>query len=112
MGKNDFLKLFCFIKGALISAEVIKLGNQKLTQEAKYYFNQVYNSCRLFEKFVHQLVGKEQTEMEEEVNGLLIGIVWSIYEMEAEEREAFISHMEKFEYIKPTANESGSSVQS
>ena len=96
--KNDFLKFVCFVKGALISAEVIKKGGGKLTNEAKYYFNQVYNSCRMFEKFIEQLVGKEQSEMEDEVNSLLIGIVWNIYEMEDDEREAFINHMEKFTY--------------
>ncbi len=52
--KNDFLKFVCFVKGALISAEVIKKGGGKLTNEAKYYFNQVYNSCRIFEKFIEQ----------------------------------------------------------
>jgi hypothetical protein len=104
MGKNDFLKLVCFVKGALISAEVISKSKAKLTHEAKYHFNQVYNSCRLFEKFVHQLVGKDQSEMEDEVNSLLIGIVWSIYEMDNDEREAFISHMEKFNYTKDASN--------
>lgn len=108
--KNDFLKMFCFIKGALISAEVIKHGEYKLTHETKYRFNQVYNSCRLFEKFVHELVGKEQSEMEDEVNSLLIGIVWSIYEMDADEREAFITHMEKFEYKKPETHESNPDI--
>ncbi len=110
MGRNDFLKLFCFVKGALISAEVIKHGKVKLTHEAKYHFNQVYNSCKLFEKFVHELVGKEQTEMEDEVNSTLIGIVWSIYEMKEDEREAFITHMEKFEYKSPEENDSNNPV--
>jgi len=110
MGKNDFLKLFCFIKGTLICAEVIKHGKVKLTHEAKYYFNQVYNSCRMFEKFVHEIVGKDHTEMEDEVNSTLIGIVWSIYEMNSEEREAFITHMEKFEYKPLTENDGNNPV--
>lgn len=96
--KNDFNKLFCFVKGVLISAEVIKASNQALRHEVKYHFNQVLASCKMFEKHMHNLIGDEYAEMEDDINGSLIGIIWSIYEMSPDAREAFITHMEKFNY--------------
>jgi hypothetical protein len=98
MAKNDFNKLFCFIKGVLISAEVIKASKQTLTHDIKYHFNHVLSSCKLFEKHIHTLLGKDYAQMEDDINSCLIGIVWNIYEMKPEEREAFIDYMEKWEY--------------
>ena len=97
MANNDFSKLFCFVKGVLISAEVIKASNMKLHHDVKMHFNQVLASCKLFEKHMHKILGAEYAEMEDDLNGCLVGIIWSIYEMKPEEREQFISHMEKFE---------------
>lgn len=98
MAKNDFNKLFCFVKGVLISAEVIKASNHKLIHQTKHHFNQVLASCKMFENHMHELLGSEYAEMEDDINSCLIGIIWSIYEMKPEEREAFIDYMEKWEY--------------
>ncbi len=99
--RNDFSKMFCFIKGVLITAEVIKASKRKLTHNIHYHFNQVLSSCKLFEKHMHALL-EDNAEVEDEINSCIVGIVWSIYEMNPEEREAFIDHMEKFNYDSNT----------
>jgi hypothetical protein len=50
---------------------------------------------------MHALL-EDNAEVEDEINSCIVGIVWSIYEMNPEEREAFIDHMEKFNYDSNT----------
>jgi hypothetical protein len=48
--RNDYTKFSCFVKGVLVTAEVIKRSDRPLTQLAKMHFNQVLAACTKFEK--------------------------------------------------------------
>ena len=98
MARNDFNILFCFVKGVLITAEVIKASPKKLKHDVKYHFNQTLAACKMFEKHMEDMLGKDVAAIEDDVNSSIIGIVWNLYSMEGDERDAFIEHMEKFEY--------------
>jgi len=98
MKRNDFNIFFCFVKGVLITAEVIKASPYKLKHSLKYHFNQTLANCKMFEKYMEEMLGKDIAAIEDEVNSSIIGIVWNIYSMEGDERDAFIQHMESFDY--------------
>jgi hypothetical protein len=94
---NDFTKFFCFVKGTLITAEVIKSGNYELRQDAKLHFNRIMNDCANFEKAMHQYLGPNLAEMEDDVNGAIIGLVWSFFDLSTDDRAKFIDYIGKFE---------------
>jgi len=110
---NDFSKLSCFIKGTLITAEVIERSTEKqLRNEAKMHFNRVLNSCKNFEKFLHKELGQEISEMEDDINSSIIGLVWNLYEMSSDQREQFIDYMNEFEYKPKTDDTHGTKSDS
>jgi len=94
---NDFTKFFCFVKGTLITAEVIKNGNYQLRQDVKLYFNRIMTDCANFEKAMQQHLGPDLAEMEDDINGAIIGLVWSFFDLSTEDRARFIDHIGQFE---------------
>lgn len=101
---NDFSKFSCFIKGVLVTAEVIQKSDRQLTHEAKMYFNQCLSACKNFERYLHRNLGEELAEHEDEINSSIVGLVWNLYEMTPDEREQFIDHINNFEY-KPNSDD-------
>ena len=103
--RNDFAKFSCFVKGVLVTAEVIQRSDKKLTHLSKMYFNQVLVACTKFEKFLHQGLGSETADHEDEINGSIVGMVWNLFEMTPEEREQFIDHINEFEFKPAIEND-------
>jgi hypothetical protein len=102
---NDFSKLSCFIKGTLITAEVIEKSKEKLLRnEAKMHFNRILSNCKSFEKFLQRELGPEVSDMEDDINSSIIGLVWNLYEMTADQREQFIDYINEFEYKPKTVD--------
>lgn len=95
---NDYAKFACFVKGVLITAEVIQKSEKKLTHLSKMYFNECLNACTNFEKFIHREMGPDLAEAEDEINGSIVGLVWNLFEMTPDEREQFIDYINEFEY--------------
>jgi hypothetical protein len=95
---NDYAKFSCFVKGVLITAEVIQKSDKKLTQLAKMYFNQCLSSCKNFENYLHREMGPGLADDEDEINGSIVGLVWNLFEMTPDEREQFIDYINEFEY--------------
>lgn len=101
---NDYAKFACFVKGVLITAEVIQKSDRKLTQLAKMYFNQCLTACTNFEKYIHREMGPEVASDEDEINSSIVGLVWNLFEMTPDEREQFIDYINEFEYKKSDDN--------
>jgi hypothetical protein len=95
--KNDFSKFTCFVKGVIESGYVIKHGENELRNEAKMYFNRILSSCVDFEKFLHKNLGEEVAQAEDDINCSIIGMVWKLYDLEAEDRERFVIHLNNFD---------------
>ena len=96
--RNDYTKFSCFVKGVLVTAEVIKRSERPLTQLAKMHFNQVLAACTKFEKYLHKEIGEQIANDEDEINGSIVGLVWNLFEMSPEEREQFIDYINEFEF--------------
>lgn len=95
---NDFTKFSVFVKGTLITAEVIKNSGKVLRQDMRMHFNRILNDCSNFEKYLHKELGSELAEMEDEVNSLVVDFIWKLYDMPSPERDAFMHHINNFTY--------------
>lgn len=95
---NDFTKFTVFVKGTLITAEVLKASGRRLRNDMQMQFNRIFNDCSNFEKLLHKELGPEMAEMEDDVNSMVIDLVWKLYDMEGDEREALLEHINKFNY--------------
>jgi hypothetical protein len=94
---NDFTKFVCFVKGTVITAEVVKASGRELKNEMKMYFNRILADCANFEREVHKHLGPELSELEDDINGSVVGLVWSFFDLPTEDRARFIDHINKFE---------------
>jgi hypothetical protein len=95
--KNDFSKFACFVKGVIESGFVIKHGEKVLRNEAKMHFNCLMHHAQEFERYLHQGLGPEMAEAEDDINSSIIGMVWKLYDLPSEERDRFIVHINAFE---------------
>jgi len=95
--QNDFSKFSCFVKGTVITAEVIQRSGKVMRNDMKMYFNRILNDCQQFEKALHRQLGPENAENEDEVNSSIVGLVWDLFDMETDEREQFIEYINNFE---------------
>ena len=95
--KNDFSKFACFVKGVIESGFVIKHGDKVLRNEAKMHFNRLMHHAQEFERYLHQGLGPEMAEAEDDINSSIIGMVWKLYDLPAEERDRFVEHINAFE---------------
>ena len=94
---NDFSKFTCFVKGTVITSEVIKASGRVMRNEMKMHFNRILHDCQQYEKALHKALGPENAENEDEVNSAIVGLVWKIFEMELEERSKFIDYINTFD---------------
>ena len=101
---NDFSKFVCFVKGTLITAEVIKHSPHELRNEMKMHFNRIVKDCADFEKDVHRHLGADLAEMEDDINSAVVGLVWSLFDLPTQERGQFIDYINQFEF-KPKNEE-------
>lgn len=95
---NDFSKFTAFVKGTVITAEVIKASNRKMRNEMKMYFNRILNACQEYERALHKALGPQNAENEDEINSAIVGLIWKFFEMKIDERTQFIDHINSFEY--------------
>ena len=95
--QNDFSKFSCFVKGTVITAEVIQKSGKVMRNDMKMYFNRILNDCQQFEKTLHRQLGKENSENEDDVNSAIVGLVWDLFDMQTDEREQFIEYINNFE---------------
>ena len=95
--KNDFSKFACFVKGVIESGFVIKHGDKVLRNEAKMHFNRLMHHAQEFERYLHQGLGPEMAESEDDINSSIIGMVWKLYDLPSEERDRFVEHINAFE---------------
>jgi hypothetical protein len=100
--QNDFSKFSCFVKGTVITAEVIQKSGKVMRNEMKMHFNRILNDCQQFEKELHRQLGTENAENEDDVNSAIVGLVWDLFDMDTNEREQFIEYINNFE---PKKNE-------
>jgi hypothetical protein len=95
--KTDFSKFTCFIRGVIESGMVIQYGDKKLRNEAKMHFNRLMHHALAFEKYLHQGLGPELAEAEDEINSAIVAMVWRLYDLEPETRDRFMQHMNNFD---------------
>jgi hypothetical protein len=95
--KNDFSKFTCFVRGVIESGVVIQHSGKVLRNEAKMHFNRIMHHTQEFEKYLHQGLGKEMAQAEDEINSAIVGMVWQLYDLPAEERDRFIEHLNNFD---------------
>ena len=99
---NDFSKFVCFVKGTLITAEVVrnaeKTNGLELKREMRMHFNRILNNCASFEKEVQRDLGPKIAECEDEINSSIVGLVWAFFDLPYQERSRFIDHINKFEF--------------
>ena len=95
--KNDFSKFTCFIRGVIESGLVIKYGDKQLRNEAKMHFNRLMHHAQEFERYLHQGLGPELAEAEDEINSSIVGMVWRLYDLTPEERDRFVEHINNFD---------------
>jgi hypothetical protein len=50
-----------------------------------------------FERYLHQGLGPEMAEAEDDINSSIIGMVWKLYDLPSEERDRFVEHINAFE---------------
>jgi hypothetical protein len=93
---NDFSKFVLFVKGVIETGIVIKHGERVLRQDAKLHFNRLLNDALQFEKFLHNGLGPEVSEYEDDINSLVISLVWQIFDMDQEEVNKFFDYLEKY----------------
>lgn len=94
---RDFSKFFFFVKGVIESGTVIKYGDKLLRNELKLHFNRLMSSSVELEKYMHSALGKEVSEAEENVNHMLIEMIWKIFDMDNGELDRFLQHINKFD---------------
>lgn len=95
--KNDFSKFTCFVRGVLESGVVIQHSGKVLRNEAKMHFNRLMHHAQEFEKFLHQGLGPEIAQAEDDINSSIVGMVWRLYDLTPEDRDRFIEHINAFE---------------
>lgn len=96
MKRNDFTKFVCFVKGVIETGYVIKHSDKVLHREAKMHFNRLLNDAEQFEKYLHKELGPEVTQFEDDVNSLVIELVWKIFDLPKEEYEKFFDHINAY----------------
>jgi hypothetical protein len=94
---RDFSKFFFFVKGVIESGTVIKYGDKVLKNDLKLHFNRLMSSSVELERYMHQALGREVSEAEEGVNHMLIEMIWRIFDMDNEELDSFLQHINKYE---------------
>jgi hypothetical protein len=94
--KNDFSKFVLFVKGVIETGIVIRHGERVLRQDAKLHFNRLLNDALQFEKYLHKELGPEVSEYEDDINSLVISLVWQIFDMDQEEVNKFFDYLEKY----------------
>ena len=95
--KNDFSKFFCFVKGVIESGVVIQHSGKVLKNESKMHFNRLMHHAQEFEKHLHKGLGPEMAEAEDDINSAIVGMVWQLYDLPAEERDRFVDHINNFD---------------
>ena len=93
---RDFSKFFFFVKGVIESGTVIKYGDKVLKNDLKLHFNRLMSSSVELERYMHQALGIEVSEAEEAVNHMLIEMIWRIFDMDNEELDRFLQHINQF----------------
>jgi hypothetical protein len=95
--KNDFSKFTCFVRGVIESGVVIQHSGKVLRNEAKMHFNRLMHHAQEFEKFLHQGLGSDIAQAEDDINSAIVDMVWKLYDLDNEERDRFIEHINSFE---------------
>lgn len=99
MGKafeyNYFTVFSHYAKGVLIVGEVIR-QERIVKNEAKMHLNLMMNALENFQKFLHKGIGPEVANLEDELNSSVFEMIWNLFHMEPNERDAFIQHMNEF----------------
>jgi hypothetical protein len=95
--KNDFSKFTCFVKGVIESGVVIQHSGRVLRNEAKMHFNRLMHHAQEFERYLHQGLGSELAEAEDDINSAIVGMVWRLYDLTPEERDRFVEHINNFD---------------
>lgn len=95
--KNDFSKFTCFVRGVIESGVVIQHSGKVLRNEAKMHFNRLMHHAQEFEKFLHQGLGSDIAQAEDDINSAIVDMVWKLYDLDNEERDKFIQHINAFE---------------
>ena len=103
--KNDFSKFACFVRGVIESGVVIHYGEKQLRNEAKMHFNRLMHHAQEFEKYLHAGLGAEMAKAEDDINSSIVGMVWKLYDLDAEVRDRFIVHMNNFDEDNGSNNE-------
>ena len=98
--RNDFLKFTCFVRGLIETGWVIKKSEIVLRQDVKLHFNRLMNDASQFEKFLHQQIGEELAQAEDDINSSVTDLVWQIFDMEKSEAEKFFEHINNFDWKK------------
>jgi hypothetical protein len=96
---KDFTKFVCFVKGVIETGIVIKHGDKILRQDVKLHFNRLLNDSLQFEKFLHKHLGPEISQCEDEINSMIISLVWQIFDMDQEDCEKFFEHINNFNQL-------------
>ena len=94
--KNDFSKFTCFVKGVIESGVVIQHSGKVLRNEAKMHFNRLMHHAQEFERYLHQGLGAEMAEAEDDINSSIVNMVWHLWDLSAEERDRFIEYINNF----------------
>ena len=102
--KNDFSKFTCFVRGVIESGWVIKTGDKVLHNEAKMHFNRLMHHAEEFERYLHKGLGPEVAQAEDEINSAIVGLVWKVYDLDTNDRERFIDHINNFETNEEAPN--------
>jgi hypothetical protein len=76
---------------------VIKNGDKVLHNEAQMHFNRLMHHAEEFERYLHKGLGPEMAEAEDDINSSIVGMVWKLYDLDAEVRDRFIAHMNEFD---------------
>jgi hypothetical protein len=50
-----------------------------------------------FERYLHQGLGPDMAEAEDDINSSIVGMVWKLYDLTPETREKFIEHINEFD---------------
>lgn len=94
--KNDFSKFTCFVKGVIESGVVIQHSGKAMRNEAKMHFNRIMHHTQEFEKYLHQGLGSEMAEAEDDINSAIVNMVWHLWDLPSDERDRFIEYINNF----------------
>jgi hypothetical protein len=94
---SDFTKFVCFVKGVLETGYVIKHSDKVLRHDVKLHFNRLLQNATQFEKFLHKELSPEMVQAEDEINSMIINLVWQIFDMPKDECEKFFDHINSFD---------------